>query len=221
MIELENVSKIYSNEFVQDVVLKDINAKFEKGKIYGIVGPSGSGKSTLLKIIGGLLKPTTGEVIIDGTHIEKLNEKELADVRLNQVGYIFQDFNLVPFLNVKENILFPLRLSKKNIKDYDIEVANILRSLGIEDKMNFYVHELSGGQQQRVAIARCIIMNPSIILADEPTGNLDKKNTLSFLEVIKDIPNKLNTTVIIVTHDETIEKYCDHILCVEDGQLLL
>lgn len=219
LIKLENVSHSYTNNYVEEKVLKSISLEIEEAKLYCVVGPSGSGKTTLLNIIGGLLKPTKGLVIIDNEEITKYSQKELADLRLNKVGYIFQNYNLIPFLTVKENILLQIRMGKKNVENYMKSYESLIEQLNIKDKENSYIYELSGGQQQRVAIARCLIIQPKIILADEPTGNLDSENTFNFLKLVKTILKDIDTTFIIVTHDERISKYCDKVIKISDGEI--
>ncbi len=217
IIELKNVSHKYSTKKTSEYVLKEVNLELQEGKIYGIMGPSGSGKTTLLNIIGGLLKPTSGEVSVDGNIITNFKEKELGDFRVNKVGYIFQRFNLVSFLNVEENIYLPLRIAKKNVGEYQAQCEKLLKNLGIFEKRKDYIHELSGGQQQRVAIARCLLSNPKIILADEPTGSLDSKNTENFMNVLSKTAKQNNITVILVTHNNEITRYCDEVLRIRDG----
>lgn len=221
VIRLKSVSHVYSNMYTEDKVLDDINLEFEKGKLYSIMGPSGSGKTTLLNIIGGLLTPTSGKVYIGNQDITSYNKRQLAELRLHEVGFIFQNFNLVPFLTVKENILLQVRLSKQKVGKYIDKYEDILSALGIKEKENAFVHELSGGQQQRVAIARCLLMQPKIILADEPTGNLDKKNTTIVMDVIRKIQNQSDICFIIVTHDERISEYCDKTVYIQDSKAII
>ncbi|RDY31927.1 ABC transporter ATP-binding protein [Lachnotalea glycerini] len=218
-IKLENVSHSYANEFTKEMVLSNINIELENGKIYCVVGPSGSGKSTLLNIIGGLLHPTEGQVFIDSEEITNFSQKQLADLRLNKVGYIFQNYNLIPFLTVKDNILLPLRIAKKNISEYKENYEALMKRLQIKDKENAYVYQLSGGQQQRVAIARCLIIRPEIILADEPTGNLDSENTKKFISLVQSILKDFNTTFVIVTHDERLCDYCNQTIRIGDRSI--
>ena len=218
-IILRNVSQVYESEYTKEQVLENVNLTLEKGKIYCMIGPSGSGKSTLLNIMGGLLQPTNGSVIIDTKDITKFNSEQLAELRVNKIGYIFQDFNLIPFLTVKENVLLQLRIAKKDVTSYKENYENIMKKLEIKDKENAYIHQLSGGQQQRVAIARCLIMQPDIILADEPTGNLDSENTEKFISLVQTIMKDLNTTFVIVTHDERLCDYCDHTIRVRNHNI--
>ena len=201
-IILRNVSQVYESEYTKEQVLENVNLTLEKGKIYCMIGPSGSGKSTLLNIMGGLLQPTNGSVIIDTKDITKFNSEQLAELRVNKIGYIFQ-----------------VRIAKKDVTSYKENYENIMKKLEIKDKENAYIHQLSGGQQQRVAIARCLIMQPDIILADEPTGNLDSENTEKFISLVQTIMKDLNTTFVIVTHDERLCDYCDHTIRVRNHNI--
>lgn len=219
IIRLENVSHTYTNQMSGEKVLNNINLELEKSKIYCILGPSGSGKSTLINIIGGLLHPTQGKVYMNSEEITGYNEKQLAELRLNKVGFIFQNFNLIPFLTVKDNILLQLRLAKKDIGSYMNYYEKLLKQLDMKEKENSYIHELSGGQQQRVAIARCLIIKPQIILADEPTGNLDSKNTDKFIKLVQSVLKDTDTTFIIVTHNEKLSTYCDKAIRINDGSI--
>ena len=200
-------------------MLEDIDLTLEKGKIYCLLGPSGSGKTTLLNIMGGLLNPSDGEVFIEGEDITKYNEDQLASLRVNKIGYIFQNYNLIPFLNVKDNIFLQHRIAGNDISSKMELYKRIVTRLGLDGKENSYADQLSGGQQQRVAIARCLIMEPSIILADEPTGNLDAENTNVFIRLIKDVMKGQDTTFVIVTHDERLCEYCDHVIRLFDHKI--
>lgn len=218
MIELINIQKKYllKNKFIN--ALDDINIKFEKGKLYGIMGESGSGKSTLIQIIGLLIEPTSGILKIDGHDTSKLSEKKIANLRKEELSYIFQSFNLIPTMNVTENVILPLYTNKNLTKKEKVErVNNLLNSLGIENRNRHYPNQLSGGEQQRVAIARALVNNPNIILADEPTGNLDRENAKNILELLKKISK--DKCVIIVTHDDQVLKYADIIYNLEKGIL--
>ena len=215
----KKISHRYKNAFVEEKVLEDIDLTLEKGKIYCLLGPSGSGKTTLLNIMGGLLNPSDGEVFIDGEDITKYNEDQLASLRVNKIGYIFQNYNLIPFLNVKDNIFLQHRIAGNDISSKMELYKRIVTRLGLDGKENSYADQLSGGQQQRVAIARCLIMEPSIILADEPTGNLDAENTNVFIRLIKDVMKGQDTTFVIVTHDERLCEYCDHVIRLFDHKI--
>ena len=186
-IILKEISHTYENEYVQEKVLDGINLELEEGKMYCLVGPSGSGKTTLLNIMGGLLNPTSGSVIIGSKDITKYTQKQLADLRVSKIGYIFQNYNLIPFLNVRDNILLQLRIAKRNINDSLQKYEELLKRLELKDKEYAYVNQLSGGQQQRVALARAIVNNPEMLIADEPTGNLDPNTAWDIMELINDI----------------------------------
>ena len=220
MIELKSVEKEYGINGHSQQFLNGITITLEKGNIYALVGPSGSGKSTLLNIIGGLIHPTKGEVKIGDKNITEFNSNQLAELRTNDIGFIFQDFNLIPFLNVKENILFSLRLKGEKIENHSDNYEPLVNWLGIKKIEEKYINEISGGEQQRTAIARCLLMEPKIILADEPTGNLDKKNTDAFLKLIRTLPFMENKVFIIVTHDESVERFCDQVFKLEEGQII-
>ena len=215
----KKISHRYKNAFVEEKVLEDIDLTLEKGKIYCLLGPSGSGKTTLLNIMGGLLNPSDGEVFKEGEDITKYNEDQLASLRVNKIGYIFQNYNLIPFLNVKDNIFLQHRIAGNDISSKMELYKRIVTRLGLDGKENSYADQLSGGQQQRVAIARCLIMEPSIILADEPTGNLDAENTNVFIRLIKDVMKGQDTTFVIVTHDERLCEYCDHVIRLFDHKI--
>ena len=199
LIEVKNLNKIYGSGEAEYKALKNINLNIEQGEFVAIVGQSGSGKSTLLHLIGGADIPSSGEVIIDGKNIYKLKEKELSILRRRKLGFIFQFFNLIPVLTAQENIEMPVLLDNEKIdKKY---MNELLRILGLEERKNNYPSQLSGGQQQRVSIGRALANKPSIILADEPTGNLDSKNSKEVLELLKYCAKKYNQTLILITHD--------------------
>lgn len=219
IIKLSEVSHSYKSKFVETKVLKDINLEIEKGSICSIMGASGSGKSTLLNILGGIIVPTAGEVYVTDTNIAKLKEKERSNFRLNNMGFIFQNFNLIPFLTVKDNILLPLRLLKKPLSDYKKSYEFLMKELGIKDKENSYINEISGGQQQRVAIARCLVSKPNVVFADEPTGSLDSQNSKAFMELLISSSKESNATVIVVTHDEKVASFTEKVIKIEDGAI--
>ena len=199
LIEVKNLNKIYGSGEAEVKALKNINLNIEQGEFVAIVGQSGSGKSTLLHLIGGADIPSSGEVIIDGKNIYKLKEKELSILRRRKLGFIFQFFNLIPVLTAQENIEMPVLLDNEKIdKKY---MNELLRILGLEERKNNYPSQLSGGQQQRVSIGRALANKPSIILADEPTRNLDSKNSKEVLELLKYCAKKYNQTLILITHD--------------------
>jgi len=217
LIEVKNLSKIYGSGEAEIKALKNINLNIEQGEFVAIVGPSGSGKSTLLHLLGGVDKPSSGEVIIKGESIYKLREKELSILRRRKLGFVFQFFNLIPVLTAEENIEMPVLLDNGKIdKNY---MNELLKLLGLEERRNHHPSELSGGQQQRVSIGRALANKPSIILADEPTGNLDSKNSKEVLELLKYCAKKYNQTLILITHDINIAKSADRVITIEDGQI--
>lgn len=218
LIEVKNLNKIYGSGEAEVKALKNINLNIEQGEFVAIVGQSGSGKSTLLHLIGGVDIPSSGEVIIDGKNIYKLKEKELSILRRRKLGFIFQFFNLIPVLTAQENIEMPVLLDNEKIdKKY---MNELLRILGLEERKNNYPSQLLGGQQQRVSIGRALANKPSIILADEPTGNLDSKNSKEVLELLKYCAKKYNQTLILITHDINIAKSADRVITIEDGEII-
>jgi len=218
IIEVKSLYKSYTEDEVAKVqVLKGININIEQGEFVAILGPSGSGKSTFLNMIGGMDFPDKGEIIIDNVDITELNDNNLSDFRLHKIGFIFQFFNLIPMLTAMENISLPSEVKNKK---KDIEYINMLiAKLGLKERSNHYPVQLSGGEQQRVAIARALVNKPRIILADEPTGNLDSKNSKAVIELLKEISEEMNLTIILITHDKEIAKYADRILNMMDGVL--
>lgn len=217
LIEVKNLNKIYGSGEAEVKALKNINLNIEQGEFVAIVGQSGSGKSTLLHLIGGGDISSSGEVIIDGKNIYKLKEKELSILRRRKLGFIFQFFNLIPVLTAQENIEMPVLLDNEKIdKKY---MNELLRILGLEERKNNYPSQLSGGQQQRASIGRALANKPSIILADEPTGNLDSKNSKEVLELLKYCAKKYNQTLILITHDINIAKFADRVITIEDGEI--
>lgn len=218
LLNLKNVSKIYKTGKIDVCALNDINLSINKGELVAIIGESGSGKSTMLNLLGGLDTPTSGEINVDGMIINKLGDNELSNYRRDSIGFVFQYYNLLPYFTVEENIVLPLRMAKKKVdKDY---LEKIINTLGLNDRITHLPSELSGGQQQRVAIARALINKPNIILADEPTGNLDSKNTKEVLELLKHTSSKFNQTIIIVTHDLSITNYVNRVITMEDGNII-
>lgn len=219
ILETINLSKIYGKKETAVRALQDANLTVDKGEFVAVVGPSGSGKSTFLHLIGGLERSSAGTIKVDGRDISCLSDKELAKYRRQKVGFIFQQYNLIPVLNVRENIELPLKLDNKPIdNDY---LDEIIKTLGLEDRQNHLPNQLSGGQQQRVAIARALSAKPSIILADEPTGNLDTKTTQEVVELLKLSIKKYNQTLIMITHNENISKSADRIINIVDGSLIV
>ena len=216
-IEVKNLCKVYGKGEAELKALDNINLNIEQGEFVAIVGPSGSGKSTLLHLLGGVDKPTSGEVIIKEKSIYKLKEKELSILRRRKLCFVFQFFNLIPVLTAEENIEMPVLLDNNKIdKKY---MNELLKLLGLEERRNHHPSELSGGQQQRVSIGRALANKPSIILADEPTGNLDSKNSKEVLELLKYCAKKYNQTLILITHDINIAKCADRVITIEDGKI--
>lgn len=218
ILKVENLRKEYGEGNSKVIALDGVNLEIERGEFVAIVGPSGSGKSTLLHIIGGVDSPDDGKVYIDGNDISKYSSKELAYFRRRKVGLIYQFYNLIQNLTVRHNIELPLKLDKRKINQD--EFSDIVNKLGIESKLDSFPSELSGGQQQRVAIARSLIYNPSIILADEPTGNLDRKNSKEIIETFKYFNRSLKQTIILITHDEEIALQANRIVTIVDGKIV-
>ncbi len=217
ILEILNLGKIYGKKETAVHALKDANLKINKGGFVAIIGPSGSGKSTFLHLVGGLERPSSGTIKVDGKDICCLSDKRLAKYRRQKVGFVFQQYNLIPVLNVKENIELPLKLDNKKVDEEYIE--DIINLLGLSERKNHLPNQLSGGQQQRVAIARALSAKPSIILADEPTGNLDSKTTEEVMDLLKNSIKKYNQTLIIITHNENIARKADRIISIIDGEL--
>lgn len=217
ILEVKNLTKIYGHEDNQVVALKDISFTVEKGEFIAIVGSSGSGKSTLLHLIGGVDKPTSGDVIINGVNVYEQNEEQLAILRRREVGLIYQFYNLIPVLTVAENMTLPVLLDNQKVNDERFE--ELLHILNLENRKNHLPRELSGGQQQRVSIGRALMNAPSLVLADEPTGNLDSKNSREIVDLLKLTQRKYKQTLIMITHDERIAMQADRIIVIEDGQI--
>ena len=217
ILEIKNLCKEYGKGETKVDALKDVSFEVEQGEFVAIVGPSGSGKSTLLHILGGVDTPTSGQVIISDTDIGKLNENNLAIFRRRQIGLIYQFYNLIPILNVEENMTLPILLDgkkpdKKLLKD-------LVEKLGLKNRLKHLPNQLSGGQQQRVSIGRALINHPALLLADEPTGNLDSKNSKEIISLLRKFNRENNQTVIIITHDERIALSADRVITIEDGQI--
>lgn len=218
ILKVDNLTKIYGKDSTKVVALDHISFSVEKGEFVAIVGASGSGKSTLLHLIGGVDRPTSGKVFIDGKDIFNFNDDKLAIFRRRQVGLIYQFYNLIPILNVEENITLPLSLDNREV---DKERLNdLLKLLGLQNRKNHLPNELSGGQQQRTSIGRALITNPTIILADEPTGNLDSKSSDEIVALLKKSNKELNQTIIMITHNMEIAKVADRIIKIEDGKIV-
>ena len=218
ILKVDNLTKIYGKDSTEVVALDHVSFSVEKGEFIAIVGASGSGKSTLLHLIGGVDRPTSGKVFIDGKDIFNFNDDKLAIFRRRQVGLIYQFYNLIPILNVEENITLPLSLDNREV---DKEKLNdLLTLLGIQNRRNHLPNELSGGQQQRTSIGRALITNPTIILADEPTGNLDSKSSDEIVALLKKSNKEFNQTIIMITHNMEIAKVADRIIKIEDGKIV-
>lgn len=215
LLRVENLSKSYGKGEAKVKALKNINLSIKKGEFIAIVGPSGSGKSTLLHLLGGVDKPTAGNVFINDISIYNLKEKDLAIFRRRNVGLIYQFYNLIPVLTVKENILLPAELDNRKVDGEYLE--DLLKTLNLKERENHLPSELSGGQQQRTSIGRALINRPSIVLADEPTGNLDSKNSKEIVELLKVSVKKYNQTLIMITHDTNIALQADRVITIEDG----
>ena len=218
ILKVENLRKEYGEGNSKVIALDGVNLEIERGEFVAIVGPSGSGKSTLLHIIGGVDSSDDGKVYIDGNDISKYSSKELAYFRRRKVGLIYQFYNLIPNLTVRHNIELPLKLDKRKINQD--EFSDIVKKLGIESKLNSFPSELSGGQQQRVAIARSLIYSPSLVLADEPTGNLDRENSREIIEILKYFNRTLKQTIIVITHDESIALEAERVITIVDGKVV-
>lgn len=218
LLKVKNLSKVYDSTDNPVHALRNISFSIEKGEFVAIVGPSGSGKSTLMHILGCVDTPTSGQVYIDGVDIATLNENQLAIFRRRQIGLIYQFYNLIPILSVIENITLPLLLDNRKINQEYLDM--LIHRLALQDRLNHLPNQLSGGQQQRVSIGRALINNPALLLADEPTGNLDSNNSHEIIQLLKTSNRDLQQTVIIITHDQNIAKKADRILFIEDGCLV-
>ena len=217
ILEIQNLSKTYGKGDVMVRALNNVSFSVEKGEFVAIVGPSGSGKSTLLHILGGVDTPTSGTVIIDKTDISSLDETALAIFRRRQIGLIYQFYNLIPILTVEENLTLPLLLDGR--KPDKARLNDIITKLGLTNRIDHLPNQLSGGQQQRVAIGRALIINPALLLADEPTGNLDSENSREIIALLRKFNKEFNQTVIMITHDEKIALSADRIIAIEDGKI--
>jgi len=219
IVETVNLSKVYKRKNVEIVALNDVNLQIPKAQIICINGPSGSGKTTLLNIIGGVDRPTRGKVTVDSVDITRLGESQITRFRLEKIGFIFQFYNLFPTLTAFENIELPLILSKKPKETREKRVSDLLEIVGMKERADHKPDELSGGEQQRIAIARALTNNPTLILADEPTGDLDSENAIAFMKLVKELNEKQGQTFLIVTHDPLVSQECDKIYAIRDGKL--
>ena len=217
ILEVNHLSKIYGKGDTMVKALDDVSFTVEQGEFVAIIGPSGSGKSTLLHILGGVDTPTSGSVIIGDEDISKLNETALAVFRRRQIGLVYQFYNLIPILTVEENLTLPLLLDGR--KPDKRQIDSLVKRLGLSKRLNHLPNQLSGGQQQRVSIGRALINNPALMLADEPTGNLDSENSKEIVSLLRQFNKELNQTVIIITHDEKIALSADRIISIEDGKI--
>jgi putative ABC transport system ATP-binding protein len=218
ILNVHNLSKVYGKGDTQIKALDDVSFSVEKGEFVAIVGPSGSGKSTLLHILGGVDTPSSGQVLVDSTDICALDQTKLAIFRRRQIGLIYQFYNLIPILNVEENITLPLLLDERSLDE--ARLKEIVATLGLEDRVSHLPNQLSGGQQQRVSIGRALINNPALVLADEPTGNLDSNNSKEIIALLKLSNQRYHQTLIVVTHDRDIALQADRIISFGDGRIV-
>lgn len=219
IIQVSNLYKIYKVGTTKVYALNGVDFKLGKGEFCAIVGPSGSGKSTLLNMLAGLEKPTKGQIVIAGTHIEKMTERQLVTFRREHVGFIFQSYNLIQTMNAWENVAMPLTFRGVSKKVREPKAKKYLKLVGLEKQMNHRANEMSGGQQQRVGIARALVVEPQIIFADEPTGNLDSKTTMEVLKLMRTIVRERNQTLIMVTHDNHLASFADKQIHIVDGKI--
>lgn len=215
---IDKVKKIYKQGGIEVKAVNDVSFTVKEGEFLSIIGDSGSGKTTLLNLIGGIDHQTEGKIMFDDVELNNLNEEELTEYRRKNIGFIFQEYNLIPILNVRENIILLLNLDGKEAdNDYLDEILDLLE---IKQKISSFPNQLSGGQQQRVAIARALISKPKVILADEPTGNLDQRNSQNIMELFVQMNKKFNQTIIMITHNLELTKYCDRVIRILDGQIV-
>jgi putative ABC transport system ATP-binding protein len=220
VLELKNVNKIYNSAEIRVHAVNDVSLGFEEGEFAAIVGPSGSGKTTLLNMIGGLDMPTSGEIIIGGVDLSGLRPSELIDFRLNNIGFVFQSYNLIPVLTAKENVEFIMTLQKWPAEKRDERTLELLKAVGLAERMNSRPSRLSGGQQQRVAVARALASRPKFVLADEPTANLDSTAATTLLEIMEKQNREEKTTFILSTHDPRVMKMARRVITLEDGKVI-
>ena len=217
IIRTINISKIYNSAHLPVKALNNVNLEFEKGEFTAIVGPSGSGKTTLLNLLGGLDKPTEGQIFIGEEEITRLKDSKLIDFRLKNIGFVFQSYNLIPVLTAKENVSFIMLLQKKSKKEMDERAEELLKEVGLTDKLNVRPNKLSGGQQQRVAVARALASRPKFILADEPTANLDTESAFNLLDIMAKLNREENITLIFSTHDQRVIDRARRVVKLVDG----
>lgn len=219
LLKASKIKKIYGKKLFAQEVLKGIDLEVESGEFVGIMGPSGSGKTTLLNVLCSIDRPSEGMIEINGQSLQKMKSKQLSAFRRTEMGFIFQDYNLLDTLTVKENILLPLAVGKTGKQEAETRCQQLVKQLGIEDILNKYPNEISGGQKQRTAAARALIIKPSIVFADEPTGALDSKSASALLENIATINKANHVTIMMVTHDSVAASYCSRVLFLKDGQI--
>lgn len=219
IIRTENLGKIYNSKSLPVQALKDVNLEIEEGEFTAIIGPSGSGKNTLLNMIGGLDKPTEGKIYIGDTEITALKDSQLIDFRLHNIGFVFQSYNLIPVLTAKENVSFIMLLQKAGKKEMEERATELLKQVGMEDKIDVRPSKLSGGQQQRVAVARALATRPKFILADEPTANLDTKSAFNLLNIMANLNIEEKITLLFSTHDQRVIERARRVITLVDGQI--
>jgi putative ABC transport system ATP-binding protein len=220
VLKINNVHKVYNSSEVKVHAVNGITLDFEKGEFAAIVGPSGSGKTTLLNMIGGLDKPTNGEIFVDNVNLATLKSSSLIDFRMRNIGFVFQSYNLIPVLTARENVEFIMNLQRWKKKDRDERTNELLRAVGLEDRVNSRPSKLSGGQQQRVAVARALASKPKFVLADEPTANLDSKSTETLLDIMEQLNRDERITFIFSTHDARVVKKARRVITIEDGKVI-
>ena len=220
VLELKDVNKIYNGSEVPVHAVNGVSLDFQEAEFAAIVGPSGSGKTTLLNLIGGLDKPSSGEILIDGTNLSKLKSSALIDFRMRNIGFVFQAYNLIPVLTAKENVEFIMSLQKWSREERDARTFELLKAVGLSDRMNSRPSKLSGGQQQRVAVARALASRPKFVLADEPTANLDSKSARTLLEIMEKLNHEEKITFIFSTHDARVVKMAHRVITLEDGAIV-
>ncbi|MCK4465139.1 MAG: ABC transporter ATP-binding protein [Bacteroidales bacterium] len=220
IIEIKNLTKIYDGSEVEVIAVNGIDLSFDKGEFAAIVGPSGSGKTTFLNLIGGLDRPTSGEVIVDGVNIWNLKSRKLINFRMNNIGFVFQSYNLIPVLTAKENVEFVMHLQGRPKAERDKRTRELMKAVGLAGRLNSRPGKLSGGQQQRVAVARALASKPTFILADEPTANLDSKSTENLLDIMENLNKEENITFLFSTHDARVVKKARRVITIEDGKVV-
>ncbi len=220
IIEIKNVTKIYNEGEVKVNAVNGVTLDFQEAEFAAIVGPSGSGKTTLLNMIGGLDKPTSGEILVDGTNLSTLKSSQLIDFRMRNIGFVFQAYNLIPVLTAKENVEFIMSLQKWPRAERDLRTMELLKAVGLGDRMNSRPGKLSGGQQQRIAVARALASRPKFVLADEPTANLDSKSASTLLQIMETLNHEEKITFIFSTHDARVVKMAHRVITLEDGKVV-